>query len=257
MRLSDFLAISIIAMMVAVVSAGSAVEDCDKSIEVYEGEHIYITADPYYDGYDYLWTLPSGWTEDSGGDTDDNFVTVDAPAYSDDPLDTNEYDITVVIAPTGAPQDTCKITCTITVTVKELCDCPSVDSKVCVSNEYDWCWDCTNHDDSELTYEWYVSDDGTTEPDPADPDTWGDQVVADNQCYYPDEQDWASWKAVGENDPIEDSYVTFVVFQTPSQDTVHNEGWSQNGKIIKFCTQKVTLYYDPSDVAEITVYPAP
>ncbi|HQI68825.1 MAG TPA: hypothetical protein PKV28_08515 [Methanothrix sp.] len=236
MKFNSYVCVAVFAIFLAVVSPALAESiECSSgtptSIPVTEGASVTLTASPDSSEYTYDWNVGNALTVTAGGDG--NYVTFVVPACDA----TGDWDVQLVMNPTGNSAEACKDTCLYTVKCGGLCGCPSI-TDACIADSTTWTYDCSNSPES-LFYEWWVRTDAATTPVVADPLTWGTKQVADDRVYTPSPT-WTGFNVPTDIDPVTHTWVTFIV----RQDTNHD---GTPDKVIKFCPpEDVVLYFNPS-----------
>jgi hypothetical protein len=226
MKISKFITIAFAIMLAAVVSPVTATVPC-LSLTVTEGSHVKLTASPSGAGYTYDWTVPSDLTGQSADGT--NIMEFNVPACG------GPWTVTLMMNPTGSPI-TCKSICDIVLTCSGLCpDCPTI-PETCIADETTWGYVCDSAPDS-LFYEWYLQTDMAITPIQSDMSTWGNNVVSNSKTYTPS-PDWTGFNEPDADVPSKTTYVTFVVRQD-------SDGQGGPDTVLKWCSQLVTLYFNP------------
>jgi len=249
MKFNSYVFAALFAIFLAAVSPALAdsiacTSGTTTSIPVTEGASVTLTASPNSPEYTYDWTVGDALTVTAGGDGN-NYVTFVVPACDA----TGDWNVQLVMNPTGNTADACKDTCLYSVTCSGLCPCPAI-ADACIVDPTTWTYSCTDCPGracpESLFYEWWVST-ATTAPVQGTQTTWGTKQVIDDRSYTPSTA-WTGFNVPTADDPITHTWVTFIVRQdTEDADTLPD-------KVIKFCPpEDVILYFNPQTTMDSVV----
>ena len=215
------------------------------------GAHVVLDAAPGGAEYTYDWTVDAP-TALKDVVINEDIISFNVPECGA----TGLWTLRLVMYPDGAGAvAACKDTCLYTVSCTGLCDCPSTpDACIATTTTYTYgCMGCPGAACPEsLNYDWFVSATAPTAPtvgtipDAATVASWGAMIGVDVRTLVAsadrnsDGTGWDGFVLPTEADPVTTSHVSFVV----RQDT---------GRVIKWCTDPVTLWWDPTATMDSVV----
>ena len=237
MELADIAKLGFIALLLALIPTGSAASATNCPYEVtgvVEGSNVTLTASPADPDYYYVLTLGAGLTGENHtgvGYGEKNIVKFTVGACP------GPFTVDLTMRANGAPES-CKADCAITIQCTPLCEaCPVIENP-CIVETPTWEYDCSGAPAS-LFYEWYTNKNNLAVPVEGTASTWGGIAVPDSKTWAPNFNNATAFNVPDESTPIKYTWVQFVVRSDADGNGVPDT-------TLKFCSQNVTLYYQPT-----------